>query len=64
MQQELMQRLEADLQAERDAHEATLRDAESTLQELEGVRGVQPGHVTTEQSWQAEERAARQQAEV
>lgn len=38
MQAQSLQRLESDLRAERDAHEATLRDAEASLLELESIR--------------------------
>lgn len=67
MQRELSRRLEAELQAERDAHEATLKDAEATLLELEGIRGGGASQISSAQSLQAEldrERDAREQAEV
>ena len=65
MQRKAVEGLEADLRAERSAHEATLRDAEATLVELEDIRGA--GASQAEASQQEEllkEREARRAAEV
>ena len=62
-----MERLESELQAEREAHESTLRDAEATLSELEGIRGTdagQPGALLSVQEDLWREKQAQQEAQV
>ena len=59
--------LETDLQIEREAHESTLRDAEATLLELEGIRSMDTGQPEALSSLQEDlwrEKQARQKAEV
>lgn len=67
MQAERIERLEADLKSEREAHASTLRDAEATLMDLEGIQAADTGRSAAIQSAQAElqaERSMREQAEV
>ncbi len=67
MQSAQVARLESELQIEREAHERTLRDAEATLMELEGIRGMDAGQSEAFLSLQEEltrEKHARREAAV